>query len=417
MSLSPTRTVLENGVVCLAKATHATPAVAIHLALQAGSMYDPPDKVGATWLLSRVLDRGTATRSAADIAEDLDSRGISLSITVTRHLLFVTCTCLAEDFEPVLALVGDMFINPAFPEDEIAKRKTEIVTSIRQDEDNPIVRATETLMSLLYPDGHPYGRKTKGSIEVVERIGRDDLVALHAGRFAPSTLSAAIVGDVEPSGAHDVIARVFGGWRRPVPKAVPLASPPPAMSRRRVVIPMMNKAQAEIAYGFTTIRRGDPAFHAYRLMNNILGQYSLGGRLGDTIRERQGMAYEVHSGIDANVIEGPLTIRAGVAAENVDRTLESIDVEVARLIADGVTAKELEDSRRYLIGSMPRALETNGAIAMFLQQIEFFELGLDYDERVPDMLRAVTVDDVNAAARRSLDPARAAVVIAGPYAE
>jgi zinc protease len=212
-----------------------------------------------------------------------------------------------------------------------------------------------------------------------------------------------------------MMARVFGAWRRPAPEEVALPSPPPATSRRRIVIPMMNKAQAEIAYGFTTVRRSDPAFHAYRLMNNILGQYSLGGRLGDAIRERQGMAYEVHSGIDANIVEGPLTIRAGVAGANVDRTVDSIDAELTKLRAEGVTAKELEDSRQYLIGSMPRALETNGAIAMFLQQMEFFGLGLDYDVRVPDLMRAVTVDDVNAAARRSLDPARAAIVIAGPY--
>jgi len=178
----------------------------------------------------------------------------------------------------------------------------------------------------------------------------------------------------------------------------------------------MESAGAEISYGFTTVKRSDPAFHAYRLMNNVLGQYSLGGRLGDSIRERQGMAYEVHSGLDANIVEGPLVIRAGVAEANVDRAVASIDAELSKLVAEGVTSKELEDSRKYLIGSIPRQLETNGAIAMFLQQIEFFGLGLDYDVRVADLMRAVTLEEVNAAAR-TLDPARAALVIAGPYHE
>jgi zinc protease len=150
-------------------------------------------------------------------------------------------------------------------------------------------------------------------------------------------------------------------------------------------------------------------------MNHVLGQYSMGGRLGDSIRERQGMAYYVFSSLDANVIEGPLTIRAGVSAANVDRAVASIDEEVIRLLRDGVTVKELSESRQYLVGSLPRALETSSGIATFLQTVEFFDLGLDYDARLPDLLHAVTVDDVHAAAKRVLDPDRATIVIAGPY--
>jgi zinc protease len=178
---------------------------------------------------------------------------------------------------------------------------------------------------------------------------------------------------------------------------------------------MMNKAQADIAYGFITIVRSDPAFYAYSLMNNILGEYSIGGRLGDSIRERQGMAYYAFSGLDANVIPGPLVIRAGVNPANVDRTVASIDQEIRRMAADGPTDQELAESRQYLIGSMPRRLETNVGIANFLQMVEFFDLGMDYDVRVADLLHAVTRDQVHAAAQTALDPSKAAVVIAGPY--
>jgi zinc protease len=412
--LSPVRAALDNGVVVLAKHTRATPAVTINLAMHAGSMCDPDGRVGVTWLMSRVMDRGTARQTAADIAEALDARGITLNITVTRHLLSLICTCLAEDFEAVLSLLGEILMQPSFPEHEIATRKGEVVTSIRQDDDSPAVRATEALMALLYPGGHPYGRPTKGSVEVVEGLTRDSLVGLHESRCAPSELTAVVVGDVEAGRVRDAAARVFGGWARPEPRPIPLQSPAPSAGRRRHVIPMMNKAQADIAYGFTTIRRADPAYDAFRLMNNVLGQYALGGRLGDSIRERQGMAYYVSSAFDANVIEGPLVIRAGVSPANVDRAVASIDEELSRLVGDGITSKELDDSRRYLIGSMPRALETNASIATFLQQAEFFGLGLDYDLRVPDLLSAVTLDAANAAARH-LDPERATVVIAGPY--
>jgi zinc protease len=408
--------VLENATVVLVKRTTTTPAVAISLAMRAGSASDPEDALGTTWLLSRLIDRGTASRPAAVIAEELDRRGISLTVTVTRHSFTIVCTCLSEDFEPVLALLGDMLMAPSLAEEEIATRKGEVITAIRQDDDNPAVRAMETLMAHLYP-GHPYGRRTKGSIEVVESLTRTDLARQHVGRFAPAELTAVLVGDVDPARATDVAARVFGHWRT-VALPRPLLPPVVAAARRqRIVIPMMNKAQADIAYGFTAIARRDPAYYAFWLMNNVFGQYAIGGRLGDSIRERQGMAYYVSSSLDANIAEGPLSIRAGVGPGNVDRAIASIDEEIVSVVRDGVTQKELDDSRRYLIGSIPRALETNAAIANFLQTEEVFGLGLDYDARLPDLLTAVTLDEVNAAARRILDPDRATVVIAGPYEE
>jgi zinc protease len=270
-------------------------------------------------------------------------------------------------------------------------------------------------MALLYPDNHPYGRRLKGTVDIVGDLTREQLVHLHAQRFAPGELSVVVVGDVSVDRAARVADRVFGGWRLPRPDPVDLPRIEADSRRQRLVIPMMNKAQADVAYGFRAVARRDPAYHAFWLMNHVLGQYSMGGRLGDSIRERQGMAYYVFSSLDANVIEGPLTIRAGVSAANVDRAVASIDEEVARLLRDGVAAKELNESRQYLVGSLPRALETSSGIATFLQTVEFFDLGLDYDARLPELLHAVTVDDVHAAAKRVLDPDRATIVIAGPY--
>jgi zinc protease len=415
MPLSPTRTVLDNGVAVVAKTTSTTPAVAISLGVHAGSAYDPAGLPGTAWLLSRVLDRGTATRSAADIAEELDSRGITLTITVTRHLLSLVCTCLADDFEPVLGLLADIVRSPSVPESELAVRKGEVVTAIRQDEDNTSIRASETLMALLYPDGHPYGRRTKGTIDIVERLTRDDLLRLHGERFAPSTLTAVLVGDVDLSRVHDRAAAVFGSWRAPAPPAIVLPQVAPLTRRQRQVIPMMNKVQADLAYGFVTIPRAHPDYYAYWLMNNVFGQYAMGGRLGESIRERQGMAYYVGSAFEPNVGPNPLVVRAGVGPGNVDRAVASIDEEVIRIARDGATEKELSESRTFLIGAIPRALETNAAIANFLLVEELLGLGIDYDERLPQLLNAVTLDQVNAAARSALDSERATVVIAGPY--
>jgi zinc protease len=178
---------------------------------------------------------------------------------------------------------------------------------------------------------------------------------------------------------------------------------------------MPNKAQADVAYGFVAVARSDPGFYACFLMNNVLGQYAMGGRLGDSIRERQGMAYYVSSALEASPIPGPLLVRAGVSAGNVDRTIASIDTELARVRTEGLTAEEILESQQFLAGSLPRMLETNAGIATFLQTAAFFDLGLDFDVRLPHLLRGITLDEANAAARALLDPDRATFVIAGPY--
>jgi zinc protease len=150
-------------------------------------------------------------------------------------------------------------------------------------------------------------------------------------------------------------------------------------------------------------------------MNNAFGQYSIGGRLGDSIRERQGMAYYVFSSLDAGFGQGPFMIRAGVSAENVERTIASIDAELTQVLTTGFTAKEIDESKRYLVGALPRQLETNAAIASFLLNAEVFGLGLDYDVRVRSLVEAVTLDQANAGARRLLNPERATIAVAGPY--
>ena len=414
--LAPVREVLPTGVTVLCKETRVTPAVTLHASIRAGAAYDPPQTEGIAHFVSRTIDRGTRTRSADQIAEELESRGAALTISVNRHTLSLVCTCLVEDFEVVLALLADVIRYPTFPDVEVETRRGEIITQIRQDEDNPATVAIEGFMAALYGEAHPYGRRVRGTVESVQRIDRAGLETFHRKYVTPQALSLAIVGDINAARALASSATVFGDWPE-TPSAdhtLPLAVPS-SNGRRTQVIPMMNKAQADIAYGFITITRSDPAYYAYWLMNNILGQYSLGGRLGDSIRERQGMAYFVMSALDASIIPGPLMIRAGVSPANVERAIASIDEELAKLVADGPTEDEVVESKRYLIGSMPRALETNASIATFLQTLDFFGLGLDYDVRVPALLEAVTRDEIHAAARRAVDPSSATVVVAGPY--
>lgn len=435
--LHPSRVVLGNGVTVIVKANHTTPAVSLLVGVRAGAYSDPPDREGTAALCARVLDRGTVTRPAEVIADDLDGRGASLSVVAGRHQMAISATCLADDFGSVLTLAADIARHPAFPDAEVNTRRADLITSIRQDQDDPAPMAVDAFNRALYGP-HPYARKVRGTVASVEGIKRQDLVRFYQQGFQPGAITVVVVGDVEEEAAIAAIAKVFGEWPasakasafaqatadKPAGQASPLdvAAEPPTVpdaiaptERRLVTVPMMSKAQADIAYGFVGIRRSNPDYTAYSVMNNALGQYAIGGRLGDSIRERQGMAYYVLSSLDASLGAGPFTIRAGVSAANVEKTIASIDTELAAVVQSGFTAQEIDESKSYLVGSLPRQLETNAAIASFLLNAEFFGLGLDYDVRLPGLIQSVTLEAANDTARRLLDPARATIAVAGPW--
>jgi zinc protease len=161
--LSPVRAELSNGGVVLVQETVMTPAVTISASFRAGSMFDPVDLPGLAYLTGRAIDRGTERRSASMMADELDERGVSLRVSSNRQALTVSCTCLTEDFDDVLAIVADIVRNPAFPPLEIEKRRSEALTILRQNEDNPAARAVDAVLELLYGWHHPYGRPPKGT--------------------------------------------------------------------------------------------------------------------------------------------------------------------------------------------------------------------------------------------------------------
>jgi zinc protease len=412
--LAPTRVALDNGVVVLAKQTTATPAVTLHAMFRAGSIYDPAHLPGSAHFLGRVLDRGTERLTAEAISEELDNRGVALQMRVTRHMTAVSVDCLAEDVEAILELLADIVQRPSFPEDQVALRRREILTRLRQDADNPASRVVEELFPLLYGTTHPYGWPSKGTAASLESIDRTTLAEFHRRWFAPERLSLAMVGDLEPERAVALVSGLFGDWKGG-DRAEPTLPPVTRRTTRTVhVTTMRDKAQADIAYGFVTIARTDPQYYAWWVMNTVFGQYGIGGRIGDDVRERQGLAYYAYSSFDPHVVPGPLLIRAGVDGTNVDRALATIDEHVRKIAAEGPTALEVADSKRFLTGSLPRMLETNGGIAFFLQSAEHFGLGLDYDLRLPGLIDRVTRDETHAAAA-TLSPDHATVAIAGPY--
>src|SRR5262249_10251760 len=177
---------------------------------------------------------------------------------------------------------------------------------------------------------------------------------------------------------------------------------------------LAGKTQADIGLGLPALRRANPDFYALSLADLILGGLGLSGRLGTTVRDQLGLAYYVYSGVEASIGPTPWEVRAGVNPANVERAIEVILQEIAQIRADLVSDEELADAKSYLTGVLPLSLETNDGVAQLLQRIETFDLGLDYLDRYPGIINALTSEQVRDAAQRYLSTNHLVVVTAGP---
>lgn len=408
-----TRSELSNGLVVLAHEQPRSGMVALHGYVRAGAVFDGEDS-GLARFTAAMLQRGTPTRSSQEIAETIEGMGASLAVFSTAEVVAVGLRVLREDAAEALAIVRDLLMHPAFPPDEVEKVRGEMLTGLRVTAQDTRVVAERTWRRLMYPAGHPHARMVEGEPAVVERLTRDDLLVFHRRHYRPEAAILALVGDLPPGEALEMTTQLFSGWPREgvwsAPPAAPVVLP---SAPRRDEQRLSGKIQSDIVLGIPGPSRTDPAYYDVMMANLILGQIGMMGRLGDSVRERQGMAYYAYSDLRAGLLPGPWWVRAGVNPRNEERAVNSILEEIRAFQGSGPTEEELSDARSFLIGSIALRLETNGGIAQTLADMELYGLGLDYLVRYPGIIRALTREAITAAARRfSLDAYSLAV--AGP---
>ena len=409
-----TRAVLPNGIVVLARPNFNSPSVVVNGFLDAGSLSEPDELLGLAGFTAEALMRGTERRTFQEIYDILETAGASLGFSGGTHTSGFGGRALAEDLDLLLDLLADSLSQPAFPAGQVEKLRARLLTGLAIRAQDTGEMASLTADQIVYP-GHPYARPDDGYPETVQAIRREHLVDFHRQNFGPRGMALAVVGAVDPLQAVERVAAVLGDWRNPdQPESVqlpPLPAPGEPL-RRKVDIP--GKYQADIVVGVAGPQRRDPDYLAASLGNNILGQFGMMGRVGETVREKAGLAYYAYSSLSGGLGPGPWSVVAGVDPANVDRAVELIQGEIQRFVSDPVEADELADSQSNFVGRLPLSLESNGGVAAALVNLERYDLGLDYYRQYPDLVRAVTVEQVLETARRYLGPARLGVAVAGP---
>jgi zinc protease len=406
---------LANGITVLGHERTATPAVVVRASVQAGSMYDPPGKEGLSYFTARMMQRGTSHHTFQQISEMTDRVGASLNVSGLEHSLQVGGRSLRDDLDLIIGLLAEIIREPIFPPQEMDKFRGQLLTSLREQRDDTRTTVERHFRELAYPTDHPYHRWPFGDETSVASFSRDDLTGFHRRYVQPNRMSVAYSGGIEFDEMVDKIARAFAGWNASGPSApfgIPDVAPPNGVIRRDFTL--SGKTQSDLGLGRPALRRSNPDFYALSMADLILGGLGLSGRLGTTVRDEQGLAYYVSSGVDASLGPSPWEVRAGVNPANIERAIELILQEVERIRTDLVTEAELADGKSYLTGILPLSVETNDGVARTVQLIETFDLGLDYLDRYPGIINSLTREQVRAAAERYFSTDHIVVVTAGP---
>jgi zinc protease len=407
---------LDTGAVVLARENFASPSVVISGYLPAGALADPEGQEGLADLTASALMRGTETRTFSEIYESIEAIGASLHVSAGTHTASFRGKALAADLGLLFDVLAEVLRVPAFPQEKIEQLRGEKLTGLAIRDQDTRAMAAMAFDELAYPN-HPYRRPADGTRETVANLTLDDLRSFHQHHYGPSEMVITIVGAVRAQEAVAAVQKAFAGWLptgvEPAPD-VPDAPPPEGVSRRDVAI--AGKTQSDIVLGSPGPRRSDPSYLAASLGNSVLGRFGLMGRIGDSVREQAGLAYYAYSSIGGGLGPGPWQVIAGVNPANADRAIELIRSEIRRFATEPVTDEERSDVQTNFIGRLPLQLESNEGVAGALLHTERHGLGLDYYQRFPKLVAAVTREEILDVAARYLDADKVAVAVAGPPA-
>lgn len=408
-----TRAVLPNGIVILARPNFNSVTLVISGYVPVGGLLDPIEKLGLANFCSTALMRGTQQHSFQELYDLLESNGASLGFDSATHSTSFGGKALAEDLDLLLSLISETLRYPTFPQDHVERLRAQLLTGLAMRAQDTSEMASLTLDQVIYTN-HPYRNPEDGYIETIQAIKREDLIACHRQAYGPQGAVIAIVGAIDPQQAIDKVAQYLGDWVNPHQVFEPELPPVTPLTKTTIKkVEITGKSQADIDMGVAGPSRFSADWMAASLGNNILGQFGMMGRIGKVVREQAGLAYYAYSSLSGGLGPGPWSICAGVDPANANMAIDLITQEIRRFVEGKVLPEELSDSQANFIGRLPLSMESNGGVASALINLERYHLGLDYYQKFPDIVRAITIDDILETAARYFIPDRLGIAIAG----
>ncbi len=401
-------TVLDDGLTVVTETMSEVRSVSLGFWVGTGSVDEEPEHAGASHFLEHLLFKGTATRSARDIAESVDAVGGDMNAFTTKEYTAFYVRLLADGVDLGLDILSDIVWSPSFRVDEVESERQVILEEILMHADEPSDLVHDVFSAALWPD-HPLGHEVLGDAETIAGLSRDQIAEFHAQHYRPGNLVVAVAGNVAHQQVVDGIAErrvgVTGG-QAPVRKAPPVPSGGQSLDVR-------STEQAHVVVGVPGPARDDQDRHALGIVEHVLGG-GMSSRLFQSIREERGLAYSVYSYRLSFEGAGALAVYAGCSPSNVGQVLELIGTELDRVASQGITEAELVSARSHLRGAWALGLEDSGARMSRIGHSQLVHGRVPETEEIDAIMAALTLDEVNAVAARVFAADRTVAAV-GPF--
>jgi zinc protease len=407
----PVERTLANGLRVIVARSSDLPLVTADLTIKTGAWADPPGLAGAAGMTADMLTEGTRTRSAREVARQVEALGATLESGSSLEASSVTLNAMTDKLAAGLPIMADVTKNPAFAPEELDRQRQLALDGFSVAYQEPGQVAGYAAAPVIFA-GTPFGHVPGGTPDSLPKLKPADLAAIHREWFRPDNAILVFTGDITPERAFTLAQQAFGDWARP---ASPLPAAPAIVANpmaRAIAIDLPGTGQASVNVLKPGIRRSDPAYYTGMVANTVLGGgYS--ARLNEEIRIKRGLSYGASSRLSANRTTGSFRASAQTKNESAPQVLDLIQAEMKKLAAAPPTAEELKARKSVLVGSYGRELATTGGLADILGNLALYGVPLDEITRYTAKVEAVTPSEVQGFAGRVLSPEGASVIVAG----
>ncbi len=403
--------VLPNGLKVHVVRRAELPLISLSLVLPFGSEADPRGKAGLAHLAADMLTQGTRKRSAAQLAADVDGMGATLGASADWDATFLSVFGLSEDFERLMALLLEVYTQPAFSPEEFDQLKQRRIAALVQQKDESQIIADERFQQVLFA-GTPYDHPVYGTLQSLPPLARDEAADFYP-RALPEGSILVAAGDLQPDTCFRWAEENWPSGANTRTADGEKSSAPAGAAVKTVLIHRPDLTQSQIRLGHLGIAPADPAYIGFEVMNYILGAGGFSSRLMKRVRSELGYTYGIRSSLEPRKNTGPFVISTFTPTETVFPCVQEIFSVIHSFLENGATDQERDEAVNFLTGSYPMRFETINQVARRILQTEIFGLGLNYLAEYPERVSAIRPATMASAARQYIHPDKMLVVVVG----
>ena len=405
------RTVMDNGLHVLTSSMPHTRSVSMGIFIGAGSRYESDEIAGVSHFLEHILFKGTKSwPTAREVSEAIEGVGGIMNASTDREMTVFWCKVARPHFERSLSVLVDMMLNPLLDPEEIEKEREVVLEELRIINDYPSNRVDLLIDETLWPD-QPMGRDVGGSQDSVTGLTRENILDYVRQQYTPGNSVVSVAGDISHDEVIDLLAGSLGSWKQ----ATHMQWHPveDGQTSPRVRVEQRKTEQAHLVVGLPSLPLGHPDRYALGLMNVILGE-GMSSRLFLELREKQGLAYDVHSSLNLFRDCGSLTVYCGVEPRKSARAISAIMEQLGGLLGD-IPEAELDKARELSKGRMLLRMEDSRSVAMWMGAQQTLLGTVRTVDEVVDEMDAVTTEDIRRVAADLIREEFLNLAVVGPY--